>query len=335
MSLEVGFTYDLREDHLRLGASEEDVAELDTPDSIDAIDEALTALGCRVARIGHVRNLVAALAAGRRWDLVFNFAEGIRGFGREAQVPALLEAYDVPYTFSDALTSALTLHKAMCKHVLRGLGLPTPDFALVAAPEEASQVSLPFPLFVKPVAEGSSKGVHHHSRVTTDADLREACADLIARFRQPVLVETFLPGREVTVGIVGTGLRAEALGGLETAFAQPDLSYASSAKAAFESWLDYRLADEPLASEAARLALAAWRGLGCRDGGRVDLRCDAEGRLHVLEINPLPGLRPSFSDLCVLCDLKGVPYLELIGRILSSALERVAAPRDPMRGDGC
>ena len=330
MSLVVGFTFDLREDHLRLGASSEDVAEFDIAATIDAIDGALSALDCRVERIGHLKNLVAALARGRRWDLVFNFAEGSRGFGRESQVPALLDAYDIPYTFSDALTNALTLHKAMAKYVLRGLGLPTPDFRVVSSPEEAERVSLSFPLFVKPVAEGSSKGVSERSRVTTDAELRDACAELIARFGQPALVETFLPGREVTVGIVGTGARAEALGVLETAFAHPDAAYALSAKTVFEPWVDYRLADEPLASESARLALAAWRGLGCRDGGRVDLRCDASGQLQLLEINPLPGLRPSFSDLCVLCDLKGIPYQELIGRILGSALERVPS-RGPSR----
>jgi D-alanine-D-alanine ligase len=205
---------------------------------------------------------------------------------------------------------------------------------VVSTLEEAERVRLPFPLFVKPVAEGSSKGVSHQSRVTTSGELRAACADLIARFRQPALVETFLPGREVTVGIVGTGARAEALGVLETAFLRPNLSYALSAKTAFEEWVDYRLADEPLASEAVGLALRAWRGLGCRDGGRVDLRCDADGRLHVLEINPLPGLRPSFSDLCVLCDKRGISYQELIRRILDSAMERVASRRNPTGGDG-
>ncbi len=323
MSLLVGFTYDLREDQLRLGASAEDVAELDEPETIAAIEAALIALDCRVERIGHVQNLVALLAAGCRWELVFNFSEGLRGFGREAQVPALLDAYAIPYTFSDALTSALTLHKGMTKRVLRDLGLPTPDFAVVSKAEEAEAVALPFPLFVKPVAEGSSKGVNGRSRVTSCADLVRACADLIERFRQPALVETFLPGRELTVGVVGTGPRAEALGVLEPAFAEPDSAYALAAKQDFEPWVQYRLAEEPLASEAARLALAAWRGLGCRDGGRVDLRCDAQGRLQVLEINSIPGLQPSFSDLCVLCDLKGIAYQDLIRRILGSALERV------------
>jgi D-alanine-D-alanine ligase len=330
--LRVGFTFDLRDDHLAEGASAEDVAEFDLPVTIDAIDGALSGIGHEVERIGHVGRLVEALAAGRRWDLVFNFAEGSRGFGREAQVPALLDAYDIPYTFSDALACALTLHKAMAKHVLRGLGLPTPDFAVVADADEAERVRLAFPLFVKPVAEGSSKGVHDRSRVTTRAELRAACAAVIDRFGQPALVEAFLPGREVTVGIVGSGARAESLGVLETAFARTDGVHGLTEKADFRDWVDYRLAEGPLAAEAERLALAAWRGLGCRDGGRVDLRCDADGRPQLLEINPLPGLRPSFSDLCVLCDLLGIPYGALIGRIVASALERVPSARAELLG---
>ena len=325
--LRVGFTFDLKDEHLAEGADPEDVLEFDVPVTIDAIADALRALGHDVERIGHAGRLVEALAAGRRWDLVFNFAEGRRGFGREALVPALLDAYDVPYTFSDPLACALTLHKGTAKQVLRALGLPTPDFAVVAEVGEAAHVRLPFPLFVKPVAEGSSKGVHDGSLVRTVAELAAACAGVIGRFGQPALVETFLPGREVTVGVVGTGARAEALGVLEAAFAKPDAVYGLPEKADFQPWVEYRLADGALAAEAERLALAAWRGLGCRDGGRVDLRCDADGRLHVLEINVIPGLRPSFSDLCVLCDLRGIPYGALIERIVASALERVPAAR--------
>ena len=199
MSLVVGFTFDLREDHLRLGASSEDVAEFDIAATIDAIDGALSALDCRVERIGHLKNLVAALARGRRWDLVFNFAEGSRGFGRESQVPALLDAYDIPYTFSDALTNALTLHKAMAKYVLRGLGLPTPDFRVVSSPEEAERVSLSFPLFVKPANAGSSVGV---TKVTSAAAIRNALETAFA-YDTKVLVEAGIDAREIECAVLG------------------------------------------------------------------------------------------------------------------------------------
>jgi len=323
----LGFTFDLVEDHLRLGASREEAAEFDVEETIAAIESAATADGWQVDRIGHVQDLVVALAAGRSWDLVFNFAEGARGFGREAQVPALLDAYGIAYTGSDPLGMALTLHKGLTKRVVRDLGLPTADFAVVADAAAAAAVDLPFPLFVKPVAEGSSKGIHPESRVTSTEELRAACARLVARFRQPVLVEAFLPGREFTVGILGTGPRAEAIGVMETCYAVEETVYSFARKLEFTEGVSYRivdgdLVDGDLAAEASRIALAAWRGLGCRDVGRVDLRCDAAGRPHFLEVNPLPGMRPHYSDLCILCDLQGIPHERLIARILESACER-------------
>ncbi len=136
---------------------------------------------------------------GDRWDLVFNIAEGLKGFGREAQVPALLEAYGIPYTFSDPLLLSLTLHKGLTKRVIRDLGIPTADFAVVEAEGEIDQVNLPYPLFLKPVAEGTGKGVTATSKVAHPAEMRRLCLSLLATFQQPVLVETYLPGREFTV----------------------------------------------------------------------------------------------------------------------------------------
>ena len=141
------------------GLREHEVAEFDSPATIAALEAALADLGHDVERVGHVRSLAARLVAGWRCDLVFNIAEGVAGFGRESQVPALLEAYEIPYTFSDPLVCALTLHKGMAKHVARGCGVPTPSFMLVSTVAEAKAVTLPLPLFAKPVAEGSSKGV--------------------------------------------------------------------------------------------------------------------------------------------------------------------------------
>ena len=317
-----GITFDLKDEYLRLGWSVEDASEFDAEETVAAIESALTSFGWKVERIGHVRNLVGALAAGRRWDVVFNFAEGVRGFGREAQVPALLDAYDIPYTGSDPLVMALTLHKGMTKRVVRDLGVPTADFAVVETAAEIDAVDLPFPLFVKPVAEGSSKGVDATSRVTTRDELRAACEARVRRFRQPALVETFLPGREMTVGIVGTGARAEVVGVMEAVFAVEQDVYSYTAKQDFSDRVSYRLVEGALGAEAGRLALAAWRGLGCRDVGRMDFRCDAAGRPQFVEVNPLPGMRPGFSELCLLLDLAGVPYLTFLERVMASAAER-------------
>jgi len=327
--LKIGITYDLRSDYLAEGYGEEETAEFDRPVTIDAVDGALCSLGYRTDRIGHIRRLTERLAAGDRWTLVFNIAEGLHGFGREAQIPALLDAYEIPYTFSDPLVSSLTLHKGMAKHVIRDLGIPTPDFAVVETESDLAAIAMPLPLFAKPVAEGTGKGINASSKITSLSQLKDIVSRLLSTYRQPVLVERFLPGREFTVGIVGTGADAEALGTIEiylkTEAEQDVYSYVNKERC--EELVEYRLAEDAIAQDAARTALAAWRGLGCRDAGRVDLRADAQGVLHFLEINPLAGIHPQHSDLPILCNLKGIPYRDLIARILSSALKRVPDDR--------
>src|SRR5512141_2211608 len=153
--MKVGLTYDLRAEYLAAGYGEEETAEFDRPDTIEAIEGALRKLGHQTDRIGHVRQLVNRLARGDRWDFVFNIAEGLRGLAREAQVPSLLEAYEIPCTFSDPLVLALTLHKGLTQRVLRDMGLPTAEFFLVETEADIARVNLPFPLFAKPVAEGT------------------------------------------------------------------------------------------------------------------------------------------------------------------------------------
>ncbi len=323
--MKIGLTYDLRDDYLREGFSEEETAEFDRADTIDSLEGAIRELGYATDRIGHARSLMARLLRGDRWDLVFNIAEGMYGLGREAQVPAILDVYNIPCTFSDAVVLGLTLHKGFTKSVLRDAGVPTPDFAMVGSVSEIGRVTLPFPLFAKPVAEGTGKGVTPASKIRTPQELGAVCRELLARYRQPVLIETFLPGREYTVGIVGTGDRAEALGALEVRLRQGAEAevYSYVNKERCEELVDYVLVNDAAAREACRIALQAWRALDCRDGGRVDLRCDAGGRLQVLELNPLAGLHPHHSDLPILCNQLRIPYVELIDRILRSALSRL------------
>lgn len=327
--MRVGLTYDLRDDYLAAGYGEEEAAELDRPETIDAIAGAILALGHTPVRIGHLAALAGRLLAGERWDLVFNIAEGLHGLARESQVPALLDAWQVPYTFSDPMVLALALHKAMAKRVVRDAGVPTPDFRLVEAAADAEAVDLPFPVFCKPVAEGSSKGVTPASRAGTREDLRRVCQDLLARFGQPVLVEEYLPGRELTVGVLGTGQRAEVLGVLDVVMRPGAESgiYSFHNKERYDLFVDYRLADDPGARAAAAVALSAWRALGGRDAGRIDVRCDGAGRPHFLEVNPLAGLHPERSDLAILARQVGLGYQGLIERIVLSAVERLGPSR--------
>jgi D-alanine-D-alanine ligase len=323
--MRVGLTYDLRSEYLAAGYGEEETAEFDRDDTIEAIEGALQDLGYDTERIGHLRSLVGRLAAGERWDLVFNFAEGLSGGAREAQVPALLEGYGIPCVFSDALILALTLDKALTKRVVRDLGLPTPDFHVVETVDDIGRVNLPYPLFAKPVAEGTAKGVDGRSLLGTPAELDRVCRRLLASYRQPVLVETYLPGREFTVGLVGTGEEARALGTLEVTLlndAEPH-SYTYVNKERCEELIRYTLAPANVSRQAEAIALAAWRGLRCRDAGRVDLRQDAAGEMHFLEVNPLSGLHPEHSDLPILCTALGIPYRELMRMIMDSAVARV------------
>lgn len=326
--MNVGLTYDLRDDYLGQGFSEEETAEFDCTDTIDAIEGTLRDLGYKTDRIGNIKGLASRLVKGDRWDMVFNIAEGLMGLGREAQVPALLDAYDIPYAFSDPLVLSLTLHKGLTKHVIRDLGIPTPDFCVVEDLADIENVDLPFPLFAKPVAEGTSKGISAASKIKNKAQLDSGCRKLLSLFRQPVLVETYLPGREFTVGITGTGRNAVAIGVIEVVLKEGAEAgvYSYSNKKSFEDYVGYRLVRDRLAQEAGETALRAWRGLGCRDAGRVDLRTNGNGVPEFIEVNPLAGLNPDISDLPILCKLAGVTYRELIADIMDSALSRRPCP---------
>lgn len=329
--LRIGMTYDLREDYLAAGYGEEETAEFDSPATIAALEEALCANGVMPERIGNIRALAGRLAAGERWDFVFNICEGLSGAGREAQVPALLEAYGIPFSFSDSLVMALSLHKGMTKHVLRDKGVPTAPFAVIETMADLEGLSLPFPVFAKPVAEGTGKGVSPASRASGPAALRKVCRSLLGKFHQPVLVETFLPGREFTVGMLGTGRGAEAIGVLEVTLSdRAEVGvYGYVNKEECEARVIYRLARDETAMRASAVALAAWRALGCRDAGRVDMRCDGSGAPQFMEVNPLAGLHPTHSDLPILAAEAGISYEKLIGRILRLGLQRAGLARRP------
>lgn len=322
--MRIGITFDLRDDYAGEGFDDEQTAEFDSIETIVAIEAALHSLGHATERIGRAQALVQRLADGERWGLVFNIGEGMHGFGRQALIPSLLDSYGIPYTFSDPLALCVTLHKPTAKRIVRDHGLRTPDFLVVERLEDVGNVTAAFPLFIKPVAEGTSKGISPASRVTDMAQLRAGCRRLLARHRQPVLVEAFLPGREFTVGILGTGADAQAIGAMELLMldaAEADI-YSYENKQYFEERVRVRLATDAAGTAVSRLALSAWMALGCRDAGRIDIRLDRDGNASFLEANPLAGLHPTHSDLPLLGQLAGIAYVDLIDRIVVSALTR-------------
>jgi len=322
----IGLTYDLRSDYLAQGYPPDAVAEFDSDETIQALEQTIGSLGHQTERIGNVRALCARLAAGSRWDLVFNVAEGLSGRSRECQVPAVLEAFGLPYTFSDPLTCAATLDKAVAKRLIQAAGLPTPGFHVVESLDDVPRVGLVFPLFAKPLAEGTSKGITEWSVIATPEQLEHACRRLLSEYAQPVLVEEFLPGREFTAGIVGTGPAARVIGVMEIEIRQPSGAavYSYETKEQCEQLVRYsRLGACPLRDEVDDLALKAYRALQCRDAARVDVRCDRSGKPAFIEVNPLPGLHPTHSDLPMIASQGGISYARLIESIIRNAAMRL------------
>jgi D-alanine-D-alanine ligase len=325
--MHIGLTYDLRSDYLAAGYGEEETAEFDQIGTIDALDDALAQLGHETDRVGHARSLVERLARGDRWELVFNICEGLSGFGRESQVPAILDAYEIPYTFADPATAAVCLHKGWTKTIVREAGVPTPNWRVFERQSDVESLPIEFPVIAKPVAEGTGKGIDAASKVVDKHQLSVVVVRLLERFHQPVLVEGFLPGREFTVGLIGGGDVAKVIGTMEISLresAEPDV-YSYTNKEQCEQLVDYEFfhgSADVVVAEAEQIALAAWRAVGGRDAGRIDLRCDIAGRPQMIEINPLAGLHPTHSDLPVIWSAYGGEYRDLVGRIVESAALR-------------
>ena len=326
MSLKVGLTFDLRSYYLAQGYSPDDVAEFDSDATIDALERTIRALGYATDRIGNGRMLCQRLVAGDRWDLVFNIAEGMGGRSREAQVPCLLELYGIGYALSDPLVCAVTLEKNVAKQIVRADGLRTPEFRVVRQAADIADVRLRYPLFAKPIAEGTGKGVDTRSKIDNPQQLDEVCRALLANYRQAVLVEEYLPGREFTVGLIGTGPGARVIGTMEIEMlphAQTEI-YTYQVKEECEKLVRYSApARDALRAAVEDLALRSYRALECRDAGRVDVRLDRDGLPSFMEVNPLPGLHPQHSDLPMIATQEGMSYADLIGGIIQSACSRL------------
>lgn len=311
--------------------------EWDEPETIAAVERALRAFG-DVVRLEAIDDFAERLA-GARVDLVFNMAEGLAGPNREAHVPAICEFLGVPYTASDPLTLTLALHKGRTKEVLRARGVPTAPFALLESQDDLARLNgrLAYPVFLKPVWEGSSKGIAEANYAPDAATAAARARELLATYAQPVLAEAYLPGDEFTVAVLGNGPEAQALPVIRFRFdtlpagALPIMGY--EAKWVWDdptAPLDVlecpaRVPDA-LARQVAETALAAYRALGCRDWSRVDIRLDAAGVPNVVEINPLPGIIPNPADnSCFPCAARaaGMGYDELIQAVVRIAWRRL------------
>ncbi len=321
----------------RLVAPDDEYAEWDSAETIDAVAHALARHG-QVIRLEATDDFPQRLREARP-DLVFNIAEGLRGPNREAHVPAICEFYGVPYSGSDPFTLALCLDKARTKEILRSHDVPTADWWLVRTVTDVTTLlgqPLQFPLFAKPVHEGSSKGITERNFVASRDQLRPVVLELLERYQQPVIVERYLAGAEFTCGVLGNGAEARVLPIVGMNFGSlPDGAlpiYGFEAKWVWDSAerplqifeCPARISDS-LRTGIERVALRTFDALGCRDWSRVDVRLDEEGRVNVVEVNPLPGILPDPRDNSCLpkaARAAGMDYDALIGACLQAAAAR-------------
>jgi D-alanine-D-alanine ligase len=318
--MRVGFVYNVRSPE-----AGEDDAEFDAPETIKAISDAIAANGHDVIGLEADRTLPTALTTAEV-DVVFNMAEGKGQRSREAQVPALLELLCIPYTGSDAVTLGVTLDKSLASTLVSARGVATPRGFVMRSNDDPVPSEFPFPAVVKPVHEGSSKGITNESVVFDEAGLRERAGLIAARFEQPVLCEEYVAGREITVGLLGSPVRV--LPPMEIVFLGDEQLplYSFEVKRRFEELVRYEVPAELTPEELAaieRASLNAFEALGCRDVARLDFRLDDHGTPHFLECNPLPGLAPGVGDLTFIAEAAGMSFEDLIGEILECALQRL------------
>ncbi|HEX7623202.1 MAG TPA: ATP-grasp domain-containing protein [Anaeromyxobacteraceae bacterium] len=324
--LKVGFAFNVKRVTPDPSGEGDDEAEYDSPKTLQAIREAIASYGHEVVDLEATSDLPIQLAS-TPVDVVFNIAEGFKGRNRESQVPALLELLDIPYTGSDPAALSVSLDKALAKRMVRTHGILTPAYLVMHTGKERLPKELGFPLLVKPVAEGTSKGVTKKSVVRDEGELREVAREIIAKYRQPALVEEYIGGREFTLGLLGER-RPKVLPPMEIVFldkADPTPIYSFEMKQDWNDKIRYEVPARLEPRELERLEKAArecFAALGCRDVARVDFRMDAEGRIYFIESNPLPGLAPGWSDLVLIAQAAGIDYRTLIGEILSFAIRR-------------
>lgn len=344
MAYRIALTYNLKRKNTSENLPEDYFSEFDSPKTINAIKVALESHDNEVVLVEADSGLLDFFKK-NKVDIVFNIAEGINGVSRESQVPAILDFLEIPYTGSNVLTLALALDKAMTKKVFGYENIPTPNFQLFRFPSERLSGDMKFPLIVKPNHEGSAKGLSIRSVVDNAERLYEELKSTFAVYKQEVLVEEFIEGRELTVGILGNE-NPEILPILEI-----DFTNCSTSGEFFYSWRmkeyqgDERLhlvpeffcparLDEDLTKIIKDTALRAHRALGCFDLSRIDIRLSKDNIPYVLEVNPLPGLDPDESNLTLMTSVAKIPYRDLINGILKSAQERYPKLKGPLSQKG-
>ena len=328
--MRIGITYNLKDEVTPLSVSNrEHNEEYDNINTIDTICNVLKKNGFETVKLGARMDIFDRLRK-EEVDFVFNLAEGYYGRNRESIIPAILEMVNMPYSGSDPLTLGLTLDKIMSKKIFQFAKIPSPGYAIVRRLEDIDFVnnSLPYPMITKPAWEGSSKGIYNSSRVNDKKELERNIKLLLKKYpKQPILVEEYIKGREITVGVIGND-PPRVMGLMEIINKKhpgQDFFYSLEVKREWEELVDYKSPpDIPQALDIKirRLASMAFKELGCRDIARVDFRISEYNEPYLLEVNPLPGLSPQYGDLVIMAQKQGMAYEGLVIAILNSAFSR-------------
>jgi D-alanine-D-alanine ligase len=329
--VKIGITYNSKDEFSPEAIIDsESCEEFDSPATIDGICRVLENSGYETLRLGGSLKIIEKFNS-EKVDFVFNIAEGRFGRNRESHVPAILEMLNVPYSGSDPLTLGLTLDKVMTKKIAAQAGIPTPPYKVINTVKDVvfADKKLTYPLITKPAWEGSSKGIYNSSKVFTKSELEINVKSLLKKYpEQPVLVEEYIEGREITVAVIGNE-SPRILGLMEIVNKTnpgSDIFYSLETKRNWRKLVDYvsppkinRIFDNHIRYR----ALTAFREFGCRDIARIDFRISEKyNRLFMLEINPLPGLSPEYADLAIMAEKQGIAYEKLVLLILDEALLR-------------
>jgi len=328
--MKIGLAYDLKDTVISKTSCPEDaLEEYDSPETLHAIATALENLGHSIVKLGGGKEFITGILQ-NNVDFVFNISEGLGNHkSREAQIPSILEMLDIPYSGSDPQCLAICLDKPLTKILVTVAGVRTPKWQLITDRSQLKAIKyndLPLPAFVKPAYEGSSKGIRIGSRAETAVQIAEVAAELLERYKQPVMVEEFIAGDEVTVGMVGNS-PPEVLGIMRVLPRQgnTDFIYSLEVKREWEQLVDYECParlETGTIEEIKNSSLKVFKALGCRDFARLDFKLSPEGMPYFLEVNPLAGLNPKSSDLPIMANKLGWTYQALISAIFNAALQR-------------
>ena len=328
--MEIGLAYDLKDTVIPTSSGPEDaLEEYDSPETVEAITAAIESLGHSVIKLGGGKEFIVNILQ-NDLDFVFNICEGLGNYkSREAQVPSILEMLGLPYSGSDPLCLAVCLDKPLTKTLVATAGVRTPRWKLITENKQLKDMTFgdfTLPAFVKPAYEGSSKGIRLGSRTETVTQTIEVAAKLLDHYQQPVMIEEFISGDEVTVGMLGNA--PPALLGIMRVLPRQNNSnfiYSLEVKREWQQLVNYECParlDKGILDEITDLSLRVFTTLSCRDFARLDFKLDSEGTPYFLEINPLAGLNPKSSDMPIMAYKLGWTYQALISAILNAALQR-------------